>query len=182
MEGASVADLLGIQTVDLAEWDQLAILFCKRGFLLSSRTTSLMRRHDFASRIIDDCYQLARRERRTTMVAYSSKSKSDRSRQLRRVRLGNDSLQLRDDNCASCCVSNRLTEFYKPPKPISDTSTVIHGSSVSPLSQCHGRSIIEDDDGVPCTIDILVNLIVDSHARSRLLSPQHWVQLDKDHD
>jgi hypothetical protein len=112
-------------------------------------------------------------------IVYSSTTKT--KPQPRRARFDTDSLQLRVDNCASYCITNRLSDFYNPPQPISCTLTGIHGTASSPLSRGHGRFTIEDDNGVPYTIDI-PNLIYDSNARSRLLSPQHWAQLAKDLD
>ena len=98
---------------------------------------------------------------------------------VRRTHFDTDSHIIRVDNCATTSISSHIEDFIDPPIPLNKRIKALNGTvdgAMIGTIKWH----IEDDEGKVHPI-ILPNSLYLKSATSRLLSPQHWAQVAKDH-
>ena len=130
--------------------------------------------HSFQDQISDDEWMSAECMNSTCYNADSNCSQ-------RPIIFDTDSTSLKIDNCASYSISPFIEDFIGVPIPVHDKMRSVFGKNEKVQimkGTVHWK--IEDDDGKQHEI-LLPNTYYIPAATSRLLSPQHWAQVEKDH-
>ena len=91
-----------------------------------------------------------------------------------------DSRLLRIDNCATRSISPCITDFVSDLQPVPNTKVQGVSGKIGNIMGGTIRWNIEDDFGKVHSINLPNSLYV-PEATSRLLSPQHWAQVARDH-
>ena len=97
----------------------------------------------------------------------------------RQVHFDTDAKDLRVDNGASKCISSYIEDFIDIPRPV-NKSIIGIGGILTHNMEGTVEWQIQDDDGRTHTIRI-PNTLYSPQAGVRILSPQHWAQVAKDH-
>lgn len=92
---------------------------------------------------------------------------------------GSDSVELFVDNCASRCVTNKVSDFIKAPQLVAGRVKGISGAKVAVKARGTIRWAWEDDEGRAHSFLIPGSLYVPD-SPVKLFSPQHWAQVSKD--
>jgi len=95
------------------------------------------------------------------------------------MRFDSDSYPIMVDNCASASITNNLNDFIQPPRVSNKYIQGISGD-VAALKVGTAAWPILDDQGCRHMI-YLPDTYYAPNAPYRLLSPQHWSQIAKDH-
>jgi hypothetical protein len=146
-----------------------------------SRTTEITRRayghHKWKRAMIARQRLLNQKETIWQTLAYEATNKQ-RKDPKDDLSFDSDSYQIMVDNGASYSISNNLDDFIEPPTKIGPKIKGFAGSQTRSLIgtvQWH----ITDDEGTTHSI-ILPNTSYVPNADIRMLSPQHWAQVNND--
>jgi hypothetical protein len=148
------------------------------GVLCARTAAATAVRKDMASQAVNYAYDPHVVAYPTVCMAAPTRTQGNLREKEQSVVFDAESFDLLIDNCASVSITNCLNDFTSSPVPSNTKIVGINGTTEASLVGTV-RWDIEDDLGRVHQI-ILPGTYYSANARSRLLSPQHWVQQAED--